>query len=42
MHTGGAQHLLGDGSVRFISQNLNVLVYDALTTKAGNEVVGDF
>ncbi|MCC7423417.1 MAG: DUF1559 domain-containing protein [Planctomycetaceae bacterium] len=42
MHAGGAQHLLADGSVRFISQNLNVQVYDALTTRAGNEVVGDF
>lgn len=42
MHPGGAQHLLGDGSVRFISQNLNVLTYDALVSKSGGEVVGEF
>lgn len=42
LHTGGAHHLLADGSVRFISENLSVTVYDALATKAGGEVVGDF
>lgn len=41
-HTGGANHLMCDGAVRFISQNLNVLVYDALTTRANREVVTDF
>jgi prepilin-type N-terminal cleavage/methylation domain-containing protein len=41
-HEGGAQHLLCDGSVRFISENLDVNVYDALVTKAGGEVVGEF
>lgn len=38
-HPGGAYHLLGDGSVRFFSQNINVSVYDALATRAGREVV---
>lgn len=38
-HTGGAQHLFGDGSVRFISQNINFNVYDAMTTRAGGEVL---
>jgi len=41
-HVGGAHHLLADGSVRFISQNLDVNTYDALVSRAGGEVVGDF
>jgi len=40
MHPGGANHLFGDGSVQFISQNINVLVYDALATRAGGEPIG--
>jgi prepilin-type N-terminal cleavage/methylation domain-containing protein len=39
-HSGGAQHLFGDGSVHFISQNINANVYDALTTRAGGEAIG--
>ena len=42
LHVGGAHHLLGDGSVRFISQNVDVNTYDALVTRAGGEVVGEF
>lgn len=38
-HPGGAFHLLGDGSVRFISQNINAAVYDALASRAGREVI---
>jgi len=41
-HTGGAHHLLGDGSVHFLSQNLSVSVYDALATKNAGDVVGEF
>jgi len=41
-HVGGAHHLLGNGAVRFISQNINVLTYDALATRAGGEAVGEF
>ncbi len=41
-HTGGAHHLLCDGSVRFLSQNLDAAVYDSLITRNGGEVVGEF
>ena len=33
---------MADGAVRFISQNLDVNTYDALITRGGGEVVGDF
>ena len=38
--SGGGVHLLGDGSVRFISENIAASVYVALTTRAGGESVG--
>jgi prepilin-type N-terminal cleavage/methylation domain-containing protein/prepilin-type processing-associated H-X9-DG protein len=41
-HTGGAHFLMTDGSVRFISQNLDGLVYSALGSRNGGETVGDF
>jgi prepilin-type N-terminal cleavage/methylation domain-containing protein/prepilin-type processing-associated H-X9-DG protein len=41
-HTGGAQFLLADGSVRFISQNINLTLYRGLSTIGGNEVIGEF
>ena len=41
-HTGGVQFLLGDGSVRFISTQVTMTVYDALATRAGGEPVTDF
>ncbi len=41
-HTGGAHHLLGDGSVHFLSDSLDVNLYDSLTTRSGGEVVGEF
>jgi prepilin-type processing-associated H-X9-DG protein len=34
-HTGGANVLLGDGSVRFVNANVNIVVYAALVTRAG-------
>ena len=40
MHIGGAVHLLGDGSARFISENIAASVYTGLTTRAGGEVIG--
>ena len=39
LHTGGAHHLFGDGSVHFLSQNISVNVYDALVTRAGAETI---
>lgn len=41
-HAGGAQFLLADGSVRFISQNINLTLYRGLSTIGGNEVIGEF
>ncbi|NLX99107.1 MAG: DUF1559 domain-containing protein [Rhodopirellula sp.] len=41
-HPGGAQHALVDGSVQFLSETMEATVYDALTTRAGGEVVGEF
>jgi prepilin-type N-terminal cleavage/methylation domain-containing protein len=40
MHMNGGVHLLGDGSARFISENIAASVYVALTTRAGGESVG--
>lgn len=40
-HTGGAQFVLVDGSVRFISQNINMPTYQALSTRDGGEVINN-
>ncbi len=41
-HTGGAQFLLADGSVRFVSENVDMPTYSALFSMNGGEVVGEF
>jgi prepilin-type N-terminal cleavage/methylation domain-containing protein len=41
-HVGGGQFLLGDGSGRFISENIDQGVYNALGTRGNGEVVGEF
>lgn len=38
-HVGGAHFLYGDGSVHFISENIDLGVYQALSTIQGGEVV---
>ncbi len=41
-HPGGLNALFGDGHVRFLSENMNLLTVRAICTPAGKEVVGDF
>ena len=41
-HVGGAQFCMGDGSVRFISENIDHGTYRALATIQRGEVVGEF
>jgi prepilin-type processing-associated H-X9-DG protein len=42
MHTGGVQFLLGDGSVRFLANSINLTTYRGLGTIAGGEVIGEY
>lgn len=41
-HTGGGQFLLGDGSGRFISENIDQNLYNGLGTRGNGEVIGEF
>jgi prepilin-type N-terminal cleavage/methylation domain-containing protein/prepilin-type processing-associated H-X9-DG protein len=38
-HPGGLNFLLSDGSVRFLKDSINLVVYRNLSTKAGSEVI---
>jgi hypothetical protein len=38
-HPEGSNYLIGDGSVKFLKLSINIGVYQALGTRAGNEVV---
>lgn len=41
-HTGGAHVVLGDGSVKFASDNIDDAVWRAVGSKSGNDRVGEF
>ena len=41
-HAGGANVLFGDGSVRFLSADIDIVAFAALVTRAGGEVPGDY
>jgi hypothetical protein len=41
-HAGGAHFLIGDGSVRFLSQNIDRAMYQAMGNRASGELIGDF
>lgn len=41
-HAGGVQFTFSDGSVRFLSDNLDAGLLDALATRNGGEVIGEF
>lgn len=40
-HTGGVHSLLCDGSVRFFSENIDVVVWRGLGSRNGGEIIGD-
>ena len=42
MHAGGVNLLLADGSIRFVSSNVDFNLWRALSTRSGSEVLGDF
>ncbi len=41
-HPGGGQFVLGDGSVRFVSENIDATTYNNLAGKGEGNVVGEF
>jgi prepilin-type N-terminal cleavage/methylation domain-containing protein len=41
-HVGGAHFTMGDGSVRFISENIGLPLYQSLGSRNGGEIVGEF
>ena len=41
-HVGGVHVLLCDGSTRFVSENIDYVIWQGLATKQGGEVIGDY
>ncbi|QDT40551.1 putative major pilin subunit [Gimesia alba] len=41
-HEGGAHFLMGDGAVRFVSENIDLGTYRALASIQGGETIGEF
>jgi hypothetical protein len=41
-HTGGLQAVLGDGTVRFLSENIDSTIYENLSRKADGKTLGEF
>ena len=41
-HTGGVNVLLGDGSVKFVTNGVSSVTWRSLSTRSGGEVVSDF
>jgi hypothetical protein len=41
-HTGGCHFLLGDGAVRFISENIAAPTFAGLITRKKGEIIGEF
>ncbi|HWL09404.1 MAG TPA: DUF1559 domain-containing protein [Planctomicrobium sp.] len=41
-HTGGCHVLLGDGTVRFVSENMNLQTFENLVSIADGNVIGEF
>ena len=41
-HVGGAQILMGDGTVRFISNNINLDTLKYIAARNDNQVLGEF
>lgn len=41
-HVGGAHALMGDGAVRFLSNNIDMVTFNSLGGKSEGNVVGDF
>jgi prepilin-type processing-associated H-X9-DG protein len=42
LHPGGVNVLLGDGSVRFVTNGINTNTWQALANRAGGEILGEF